>query len=124
MIFLKHVHGGGVHACSFQKTAKLRDFLSGQFLGMRLMEHVPVFTDREQHSAVRLLARCTEPVAKMQRVRPGDVVLGRMAENRLERAPIPMEDSVMCGQLNLRCPAVPPDHSSLRVIRSMIKRAT
>jgi hypothetical protein len=89
-IILNHIHGSGRYADTFEKPAQLRDLLRRQFLSMRLTKDMSVLADREQHSAVRLLPCRTQPIDEMRSVRPGQVVGGRMPENRLQSAPIPI----------------------------------
>src|SRR5215472_15738223 len=80
VIFLHDIHGRGRDTGSLQELAKLRDVLGRQFLLMGLMEDMSLLTDREQQSAVRLLACGTESFDEMHSVRPGEIARDRMPE--------------------------------------------
>jgi hypothetical protein len=68
---------------------------------MMLVEHVSLLTDLQKKPAVVFLAHRTEPVGEVQSVRPGDIARNRVPENRLECAPIPIQDPVRRRQLAL-----------------------
>jgi hypothetical protein len=122
-LFLDHLDRSRRHARTFQKPAQLPDLLWRQRFGMMLVEYVSLLTDLHKKPAVMFLARRTEPLGEVQSVRPGDIARNRVPENRLECAPIPIQDPVRRRQLAL--PRYSTDfHGAprLRVIHTTSKR--
>lgn len=82
------------YARELEELAQLLHVLRAQLLGLRLVEDVPVLANRQQDPAIRLLTDRAGSLHKMQRVRPGEIVCKGMTEDRIQRAPVTMGNSV------------------------------
>jgi hypothetical protein len=64
------------------------------------MKDMSMLADCQQQSGVVLLTNRADPFDEVQRIGPGEVPRYRMPEERFERAPIPIENSVTCRHTN------------------------